>query len=124
MAWWHFIKFCRKLFKQIGEDDLSGRAAEMAYKFFLALFPFMIFLVAAGSFVADVVGIDDPTQELIDQVGPSSAADARSLLRDPDRGRHGDQEPGAPVDRYHRYDLGGFERRRHDHEGAERGARG
>ena len=81
MGWWHFIKFVRKLFKQIGEDDLSGRAAEMAYKFFLALFPFMIFLVAAGSFVADAVGVDDPTQELLDQVGPSLPDDAESLLR-------------------------------------------
>jgi membrane protein len=81
MGWWHFLQFCRKLIKQIGEDDLSGRAAEMAYKFFLALMPFLIFLVAAGAFVADAVGINDPTKELIDQVGPSLPDDAESLLR-------------------------------------------
>jgi len=81
MGWWHFFKFCRKLIKQISEDDLSGRAAEMAYKFFLALFPFMIFLVATGTFAADVFGIDNPVDQIMEEVGPSLPADAESLLR-------------------------------------------
>jgi membrane protein len=81
MGWWHFFKFSRKLIKQIGEDDLSGRAAEMTYKFFLALFPFMIFLVATGSFAAHIIGIDNPVQKLMDQIGPSLPDDAASLLR-------------------------------------------
>lgn len=81
MAWWHFFKFCRKLVTQIGEDDLSGRAAEMAYKFFLALFPFMIFLVATGSFAADIFSIENPVDQIVEEVGPSLPDDAESLLR-------------------------------------------
>jgi membrane protein len=70
-----------KLFKQIGQDDLSGRSAEMAYKFFLALFPFMIFLVAAGSFTSEIIGVNNPVDEIMKQVGPSLPDDAESLLR-------------------------------------------
>jgi membrane protein len=81
MGWWHFFKFCRKLIKQIGEDDLSGRAAEMAYKFFLALFPFMIFMVATGSFAAEIFGIDNPVDQVMNEIGPSLPEDAQSLLR-------------------------------------------
>jgi membrane protein len=81
MGWWHFFKFCRKLVKQIGQDDLSGRAAEMAYKFFLALFPFLIFLVATGSFASDILGIKNPVDQLMEQVGPSLPDDAESVLR-------------------------------------------
>lgn len=81
MGWWHFTKFWLSVVKQVGADDLSGRAAEMAYKFFLALFPFMIFLAATGAFVAKMVGVANPADELMEQIGPSLPADAASLLR-------------------------------------------
>jgi membrane protein len=81
VAWLHFIKFCRKLLVEIGADDLSGRAAEMAYKFFLALFPFVIFLVAMGGFAADIFSIRNPADQLLDEVGTSLPDDASSLLR-------------------------------------------
>lgn len=81
MGWWRFLKFCRALIREVGEDDLSGRAAEMAYKFFLAFMPFLIFLVAAGAFVAEIAGIDDPSGQLMNQIGPSLPDDAASVLR-------------------------------------------
>ncbi|MCP3029070.1 YihY/virulence factor BrkB family protein [Halobacillus sp. A5] len=39
------IRFSKELFKQIGENDVPGSAAQLAYFFLLSLFPFMIFLI-------------------------------------------------------------------------------
>ena len=36
--------FGKRLKDKVGEDDIGGAAAEMAYRFFLALFPFFLFL--------------------------------------------------------------------------------
>jgi len=54
-----------------GNDDLSGAAAEMAYRFFLALFPFLIFVAAVGGFLAEMIGIADPTTKIMDALGQS-----------------------------------------------------
>ena len=48
-----------KLFKEAGTDDLSGAATELAYKLFLALFPFLIFLTALGGFSSSLFGIQE-----------------------------------------------------------------
>jgi membrane protein len=73
--------FGKRLVKEAGEDDLSGAAAELAYRFFLALFPFFIFLAALGGFAADIFGIQDPTKEVMDLLGNSLPEDANSVLR-------------------------------------------
>ncbi|GGF24794.1 putative ribonuclease-like protein YfkH [Halobacillus andaensis] len=39
------IRFSKELFKQIGDNDVPGSAAQLAYFFLLSLFPFMIFLI-------------------------------------------------------------------------------
>lgn len=82
MSWTkRLIPYGKRVFKEIGEDDLSGAAAELAYRFFLALFPFFLFLAAMGGFVADIFGISNPTQEIMDLLGQSLPADAASVLR-------------------------------------------
>ena len=50
--------FGAEFIKQFQEDDASGMAAELAYRWLFAVFPFGIFLAALGSFVASWVGID------------------------------------------------------------------
>ena len=74
-------RFTKRLIKEIGEDDISGRAAELAYRFFLSLFPFFIFLAALGGFVADMVGAANPTDEIMDLLGDNVPADVASVLR-------------------------------------------
>ncbi len=81
MATWRFVKFLKALIKEVGEDDLSGGAAELAYKLFLALFPFLIFVAALGGFIADALNIQNPTDQLINQIGSSLPADVISVLR-------------------------------------------
>jgi membrane protein len=76
------IRFGKRIFKEVGEDDLSGAAGELAYRFFLALFPFFIFLAAMGGFVADLLGVRNPTQEIMELLGDSLPPDAASVLRE------------------------------------------
>ena len=65
-------------------DDVTGLAAELAYKFFLGLFPFLMFLTALGGFVSSQLGIQNPAENVAEtsQEGlPPSASDlvAREL---------------------------------------------
>ena len=41
----------RRIWKEAGEDNVMGRAAELAYYFLLALFPLLIFLLSLVSFI-------------------------------------------------------------------------
>ncbi|MDQ3700445.1 MAG: YihY/virulence factor BrkB family protein [Chloroflexota bacterium] len=70
-----------RLARQVLRDDVSGLAAELAYWFFLAIFPFLIFVAALSGFIADVFDVQNPTAQIagvFSQIGPSSATD---LLR-------------------------------------------
>jgi membrane protein len=71
----------KRLIKEVGEDDISGLSAELAYRFFLALFPFFIFLTAAGGFVADYANVQNPAGEVMDWLGDALPEDASSVLR-------------------------------------------
>jgi membrane protein len=71
----------KRLIAEIGEDDVSGAAAELAYRLFLALFPFFIFLTALGGFASDALGIDDPSQRVMEELGQQLPPDAASLLQ-------------------------------------------
>jgi membrane protein len=72
----------KRLFKEISADDVSGLAAEMAYRLLLAIFPFLIFLAAMGGFVASALNIDNPTEKIMDSLGDALPSDAASVLRD------------------------------------------
>lgn len=75
------IDFGKRVVKEVGEDDLSGAAAELAYRFFLALFPFFIFLAALGGFAAKIFNVEDPTGEVMSLLGDSLPEDASSVLQ-------------------------------------------
>ena len=75
------VQFLRRFYKAVQEDDLAGVSGELAYRLFLSLFPFFIFLGAMGAFIARISGIDDPTNEIIDLLGDSVPADVSSVLR-------------------------------------------
>lgn len=75
------MKVGKRLIKAIGEDDISGAATELAYRLFLAIFPFFIFLAAFGGFIADLLEVRNPTQEIMDSLGESLPPDAASVLQ-------------------------------------------
>lgn len=61
--------------------DLSSVAAEFAYHVFLALFPFFIFVGGVGGFVADLFGVANPTEEIMNVMGKSLPPDSASVFR-------------------------------------------
>lgn len=67
--------------KEASKDDLGGLAAELSYRFFLALFPFLIFLAALGGFVSSAFHVANPTQSVMSRIGDGLPADARSVLQ-------------------------------------------
>ncbi len=71
----------KSLWSEVQSDDVSGLAAELSYQFLLALFPFLIFVTALGALVAQVGGVENPTDRLLDALGGTLPADAQSVLR-------------------------------------------
>lgn len=71
----------RQCVVQIGRDDVFGLSAELAYRFFLSLFPFFIFLAALGSFIAVAFRVQDPTQQMVDLLGTTLPPEVTGLIR-------------------------------------------
>lgn len=69
----------RRLITGIREHDVSGLAAEIAYRFLFAVFPFGLFVAALSGVVAGVLRIDNPADKIIGGLGdnlPPSIAEA------------------------------------------------
>ena len=62
-------------------DDAAGLAAELAYRFLFAVFPFGIFVAALTAFVANAVGFADPTSQIMGAVGDNLPAQIASGVR-------------------------------------------
>jgi membrane protein len=75
-------QFARDLWREFSDDDLTGMAAELTYRAFLAIFPFLIFLVALGGLVADLADVNNPADRVVDLLGDNLPADAESIVRD------------------------------------------
>lgn len=75
-------------------DDAAGLAAELAYRFLFAIFPFGIFVAALTAFVATAVGIDDPTGKIIGAVGDNLPAELAAGIRPQLEAVIGTQRPG------------------------------
>jgi membrane protein len=75
------IEVGKRLKDKVSEADITGHAAEMAYRFFLAIFPFFIFLAALGGFVASAVDVRNPVDEIMNMIGDSLPDDSASVLR-------------------------------------------
>lgn len=54
---------------RLGRDDVAGIAAELAYRFLFAIFPFVLFMAAIGSVVAAVLGIRNPASDIVAAMG-------------------------------------------------------
>lgn len=70
----------QQLVRKVQDDDAMGGAAELAFRFMFALFPLLIFLAALSSYVARWLGIDNPTQEILNEAGSQLPSDVASLL--------------------------------------------
>jgi membrane protein len=69
----------RRFVSSIKDDDVPGLAAEIAYRFLFAVFPFGLFVAALGAFIAGVLQVDDPAAQVLAGLGdnlPPSIASA------------------------------------------------
>lgn len=46
------LELCKRIWKRIDYDDIWGRAAQLAYNFFLAVFPLLLFMISILGFLA------------------------------------------------------------------------
>jgi membrane protein len=76
----NFIKTAKDVNAQIKDDDVPGLAADIAYHFTMALFPFLLFLVALTSFIEPVLGVDDLEQKIVDEVAKVAPDDVTSTV--------------------------------------------
>lgn len=81
MATPRIVRFGRDVYREAKGDDLTGMAAELAFRFFMALFPFVLVLVTLGAFISRAAGVDDPSDYVLDAVGDSLPSDAASVIR-------------------------------------------
>jgi membrane protein len=65
-------------------DDVLGLSAELSFRWLLAVFPLAIVTAAIAGFAAGAIGMEDPTQEIIDAAGsqlpPAAAETVRPQL--------------------------------------------
>ena len=68
------------LVTQIVEDEVPDLAAGLAYRFLFALFPFAIFLAALAGFAAPLLGMGDPTNEIMGALSDNLPPDVAAQL--------------------------------------------
>lgn len=69
----------RRLITGIREHDVSGLAAEIAYRFLFAVFPFGLFVAALGGVIAGWFNVDNPAGQIMGGLGdnlPPEIADS------------------------------------------------
>lgn len=71
----------REVVEQVRRDDVQGIGAELAFHFFLALFPFFIFLGSVGSIIASILGMENPAQQLANSLGSNMPQGAGDIIR-------------------------------------------
>lgn len=71
----------RRFIGDVQRDDVAGLAAELAYRFLFAVFPFGIFVAALTAFVANAIGFADPTSQIMGAVGDNLPAQIASGVR-------------------------------------------
>ena len=72
--------FVRELWGSILEHDVAGLAAQLAYRFALAMLWLMIVFAALSGFVAEAFGGGNPTQRLMESAFSRAPADVRPVL--------------------------------------------
>ncbi len=81
-----FVRALWTLHVEISRNDVFGLAAEMAYRFLFALFPFLIFLAAFVGFVGYRIGSADLFERVMGLIGVLFPGAVQQVLEDWVRG--------------------------------------
>jgi membrane protein len=68
--------------RQTFRDDVPEMSAALAYRFFLSIFPFALFIAALASAAAIGFGIENPARQGIDAAGTTLPPDVSPVIRD------------------------------------------
>ena len=71
----------KRFLSDVQRDDVAGLAAELAYRFLFAIFPFGIFVAALTAFVAGAIGFADPTGQILGAIGDNLPKDIAAGIR-------------------------------------------
>ena len=71
----------KETIQEIGDDDVPGLAAEMAYHSLLSLFPFLLFLAGLTAVMNTFYDVGSLTDRIVDRASDVLPSDATSLLR-------------------------------------------
>ena len=63
------LQTARDLKSEISQDEIMDWAANLSYRFLLALFPFFIFLGAVGGMATRLIGVENPALEMMNRFG-------------------------------------------------------
>jgi membrane protein len=85
-----WFELARRTVRDSAEDDILGQAAQLAYYFFLALFPALLFMLAVASFFPLASVADD----LLPRLAPFVSPQVLELIQEQMR-RLGDQDSGG-----------------------------
>ncbi|WP_434382976.1 YihY/virulence factor BrkB family protein [Melittangium boletus] len=83
-------EFFRRLWVEIQEDEVTGCAAQLAFYFLFALFPFLFFVVTLAAHLPLEPG---SVTLMVERLGPLMPADALGLVREHLRTVAGDTQP-------------------------------
>src|SRR4029079_5396255 len=75
------ITIGKRFVSEIGRDDVAGLAAELAYRFLFAIFPFGIFVAALTALIANAIGFADPTGQILGSLGDNLPPDIANSVR-------------------------------------------
>jgi membrane protein len=63
------VDVIRRVVDRSMRNDIGGLAAEIAFRFLFAVFPFGLFVVALGAFVAGAIHVSNPAGQVIGALG-------------------------------------------------------
>ena len=75
------LQLIKNVWKEIDQDNVTGRGSELAYNFLLAIFPFLLFLLAVfGLFASRGTALRTNLLFYFSEVLPPAAADQSFIL--------------------------------------------
>jgi membrane protein len=87
----------RRLWTHLEEDDIAGLSAELAFRSFLELFPFFVFLTVIGDALAGALHIQNPAQQVLSMLTESLPSETADPIRQQLETVIGTRPPGFAV---------------------------
>jgi len=71
-----------EVYRDYTRHDLGGLSAELTYRLFLALFPFLILLGTLAAFISKATGVENPAESIVNSLGTALPTSTADFLKD------------------------------------------